>query len=319
MAIGSPFGLDNSVTAGIVSAKQRETGEYLPFIQTDVAINPGNSGGPLLNMRGEVVGINSQIYSRSGGFMGISFAIPMDEAMRVSDQLKKQGKVTRGYLGIRIDHVGKEVADSLGWADAKGAMVLSVEAQSAAAKAGVEAGDIVVRLDGKAIDKAIDLPRMVGGIKPGTRVVLTVYRRGKTKDLPLQVGELEADQKVATSSPSPKNNGTVDKTLAATKAWGLSVSDLSDAQKAKLQVRRGVRVDAVEGVAAKAGLREGDVILDMANVEIQSTHELNQVLAKLDKTQPQNLLFLRDGLVKYLVVKSAAPEKTPNKCSLPPC
>ena len=179
MAIGSPFGLDNSVTAGIVSAKQRDTGDYLPFIQTDVAINPGNSGGPLINMRGEVVGINSQIYSRSGGFMGISFAIPIDEAIRVSEQLRTLGRVQRGRIGVQIDQVSKDVAESLGLAKAQGALVRSVEAGSPADKAGVEAGDIITRFEGKPIEKSADLPRMVGSVKPGSKASLTVWRRGR--------------------------------------------------------------------------------------------------------------------------------------------
>ena len=168
MAIGSPFGLENTVTAGIVSAKQRDTGDYLPFIQTDVAINPGNSGGPLLNLRGEVVGINSQIYSRSGGFMGISFAIPIDEAMRVSDQLRTVGRVIRGRIGVSIGAVTKEVAESIGLGAPRGALVTGVEKDQPAEKAGVEAGDIILRVDGKAVEKSVDLPRIVGGLKPGS-------------------------------------------------------------------------------------------------------------------------------------------------------
>jgi len=163
IAIGSPFGLENTVTAGIVSAKARDTGDFLPFIQTDVAINPGNSGGPLINMRGEVVGINSQIYSRSGGFMGISFAIPIDEASRVSDQLRSSGRVIRGRIGVQIDQVTKEVAESIGLGKSSGALVRSVESGGPADKAGVEAGDIITKFDGRAIDKAGDLPRIVGG------------------------------------------------------------------------------------------------------------------------------------------------------------
>ncbi|NBT55627.1 MAG: Do family serine endopeptidase, partial [Betaproteobacteria bacterium] len=173
MAIGSPFGLENTVTAGIVSAKQRDTGDYLPFIQTDVAINPGNSGGPLINMRGEVVGINSQIYSRSGGSMGISFAIPMDEAVRVSEQLRVSGRVSRGRIGVQIDQVTKEVAESIGLGKAQGALVRAVEPGAPAEKAGVEAGDIIVKFEGKAVEKSSDLPRMVGSTKPGTRSALT--------------------------------------------------------------------------------------------------------------------------------------------------
>jgi len=197
MAIGSPFGLENTVTAGIVSAKQRDTGDFLPFIQTDVAINPGNSGGPLINMRGEVVGINSQIYSRSGGFMGISFAIPMDEAVRVVEQLRSQGRVSRGRIGVQIGPVSKEVAESLGLPKAQGALVTGVEAGAPADKAGVEAGDIIVKFDGKTIEKSGDLPRIVGSIKPGTKSTLTVFRRGSMKDLNVTVAEIEADKVAA--------------------------------------------------------------------------------------------------------------------------
>src|SRR5438105_115646 len=196
MAIGSPFGLENTVTAGIVSAKGRDTGDYLPFIQTDVAINPGNSGGPLINMRGEVVGINSQIYSRSGGFMGISFAIPIDEAIRVSEQLRVSGRVSRGRIGVQIDQVTRDVAESIGLGKALGALVRSVESGAPADKAGVEAGDIITRFDGKSIEKAADLPRMVGNTKPGTRSTLTVFRRGGSKDLSVTVAEFEPDKPV---------------------------------------------------------------------------------------------------------------------------
>jgi serine protease Do len=200
MAIGSPFGLENTVTAGIVSAKQRDTGDYLPFIQTDVAINPGNSGGPLLNMRGEVVGINSQIYSRSGGFQGISFAIPIDEAARVSDQLRSTGKVTRGRIGVQIEQVSKEVAESIGLGKPQGALVRGVETGAPAEKAGIEAGDIITKFDGKQIEKSTDLPRMVGNVKPGTKAVVTVFRRGAVRDLSIVVAEVEAEQ----PRPSPR-------------------------------------------------------------------------------------------------------------------
>jgi serine protease Do len=187
MAIGSPFGLENTVTAGIVSAKQRDTGDYLPFIQTDVAINPGNSGGPLINMRGEVVGINSQIYSRSGGFMGISFSIPIDEAIRVSDQLRANGRVSRGRIGVQIDQVTKDVAESIGLGKAQGALVRGVEAGSPGEKAGIEPGDIITKFDGKTIEKPSDLPRLVGNTKPGTKSSLTVFRRGSSRDLAVTI------------------------------------------------------------------------------------------------------------------------------------
>src|SRR5574343_1362098 len=209
MAIGSPFGLENTVTAGIVSAKQRDTGDYLPFIQTDVAINPGNSGGPLMNMRGEVVGINSQIYSRSGGFMGIAFSNPMDEAIRVSEQLRSNGRVTRGRIGVPIDQGTKEVAESIGLGKPQGALVQNAEAGGPADKAGVEAGDIITRFDGKAIDKASDLPRLVGNTRPGTRVSLTVFRRGASKELNVTVAVLPVDKTVAERREDERGSSAV--------------------------------------------------------------------------------------------------------------
>ncbi|MEJ7808602.1 MAG: Do family serine endopeptidase, partial [Telluria sp.] len=262
MAIGSPFGLDNTVTAGIVSAKQRDTGDYLPFIQTDVAINPGNSGGPLINMRGEVLGINSQIYSRSGGFQGISFAIPIDEATRVAEQLRLTGRVTRGRIGVQIDQVSKEVAESIGLGRPQGALVRGVEPGAPAEKAGIEAGDIITKFDGKAIEKSSDLPRLVGNVKPGTRSTITVFRRGAARDLSVTIAEVEAEKPARRTSAPEQPKPPV---IGAAQAFGLSVSELSEAQKKELKLRGGVKVEAVEGVAARAGLREGDVIVAVSN------------------------------------------------------
>ena len=300
MAIGSPFGLENTVTAGIVSAKQRDTGDYLPFIQTDVAVNPGNSGGPLINMRGEVVGINSQIYSRSGGFMGISFAIPIDEAMRVSEQLRASGHVTRGRIGVQIAEVTREVAESIGLGKSQGALVRSVEAGSPAEKAGVEAGDIITRFDGHAIDKVSDLPRMVGNAKPGTRGTITVFRRGQSRDLSITVGEMDGEQ-VARKSGA-RRGGEAPK---AAQAMGLSVSELTEAQKKELKVKHGVRVDAAADDGARAGLREGDVILAIGNVEIASVREFEAAAAKADRSKPVNMLIQRGELVQYVLVRPA--------------
>jgi serine protease Do len=204
MAIGSPFGLENTVTAGIVSAKARDTGEFVAFIQTDVAINPGNSGGPLVNMRGEVIGVNSQILSRSGGFMGVSFAIPMDEAMRVADQLRATGRVVRGRIGVQIGEVTKDVAESLGLGKATGALVRSVEEGGPAAAAGVEPGDIITRFDGKSVERSSDLPRLVGGTKPGTKSTIQVFRRGSTRDLNVAVAEIEPERTRRTAAPESK-------------------------------------------------------------------------------------------------------------------
>ena len=301
MAIGSPFGLENTVTAGIVSAKQRDTGDYLSFIQTDVAINPGNSGGPLINMRGEVVGINSQIYSRSGGFQGISFAIPMDEAARVADQLRSSGKVTRGRIGVQIDQVSKEVAESIGLGKPQGALVRGVETGAPAEKAGIEAGDIIIKFDGKAIEKSSDLPRLVGNVKPGTKAVITVFRRGAAKDLTVTIAEVEAEKpvrKASAAEPKPKAPSPM-------QAFGLTLSELTDAQKKELKIKGGVKVDVVEGVAARAGIREGDVIVAVANVEVTSIKEFEVAVARVDKNKPVNVLFRRGELAQFALIRPA--------------
>jgi len=296
MAIGSPFGLENTVTAGIVSAKQRDTGDYLPFIQTDVAINPGNSGGPLLNLRGEVVGINSQIYSRSGGFMGISFAIPIDEAMRVSDQLRASGRVIRGRIGVQIAPVTKEVAESIGLGKPAGALVQSVESGGPADKAGVEAGDIITRVEGKVVEKSGDLPRLIGSMRPGSKATLQVFRRGASREVSVTVGEFEADRPTRRAQAEPG-------APAAKNALGITASDLTDAQKRELKVKGGVRVDAVEGAAARAGLREGDVILSIDNTEITDTRQFAAVAAKVEKARAVSVLVRRGEWVNYLVIR----------------
>jgi serine protease Do len=300
MAIGSPFGLENTVTAGIVSAKQRDTGDYLPFIQTDVAINPGNSGGPLINLRGEVVGINSQIYSRSGGFMGISFAIPIDEATRVSDQLRTTGKVQRGRLGVQIGNVSKEVAESMGLAKPAGAFVSMVEKASPAEKAGVEAGDIITKFDGKVIDKSTDLPRMVGNTKPGTKSTLTVLRRGASRDVGVTVGEIE-EQKVAAARPAAPERKP--EPAGAGQPLGLALADLTDAQKKELGVKGGVRIETAEGAGARAGLRAGDVLTAVANTEVTNLKEFEAAMARADKTKPVLVLYLREGRVQPAVIR----------------
>ena len=301
MAIGSPFGLENSVTAGIVSAKQRDTGELLPLIQTDVAINPGNSGGPLINMRGEVVGVNSQIYSRSGGFMGISFAIPIDEAARVSEQLRASGRVSRGRLGVQIGPVSKDLAESIGLGKARGALVGAVESGAPAEKAGIEAGDIIVKFDGKLIEKASDLPLAVGNTKPGTRSTVTVFRRGSMKDVSINIGEFDSVK------PGTKADTKEDKHKAGSgaRALGLSVSELTDAQKKEMKIKGGVRVEAANEGAARAGLREGDVIVGLGNNEVASVKEFEAVAAKVDRSKTISVLVRRGEMAQYLLIRPA--------------
>jgi serine protease Do len=304
MAIGSPFGLENTVTAGIVSAKQRDTGDYLPFIQTDVAINPGNSGGPLINMRGEVVGVNSQIYSRSGGFMGISFAIPIDEAIRVSEQLRSPiGRVSRGRIGVQIDQVTKDVAESIGLGKAQGALVRFVESGSPADKAGIEAGDIITRLDGKVIERPNELQRLVGNIKPGSKATVTVFRRGGSKELGVTIAEVEVDKpvkRVVAEKEPEKPKGS-----AAAQSVGLVVSDLTDVQKKELKIKGGVKVETVVDAAARAGIREGDIIVAIGNTEVHSVREFDAVIAKVDKSKAVPVLLRRGDLASYLLIRPA--------------
>lgn len=299
IAIGSPFGLDNTVTAGIVSAKARDTGDYLPLIQTDVAVNPGNSGGPLINMRGEVIGINSQIYSRSGGYMGISFAVPIDEAMRVSDQLKQSGKVTRGRIGVQIGELTKEVAESLGLAKAQGALVQKVEAAGPAEKAGVEAGDIILKFNGVNIDRSSDLPRLVGNTKPGTSSVLTVWRKGANRELKIVVAEMEAEKIAKREEKKPKVE-------QAANALGLVASDLTEAQKKELKVDGGIVVDASEGAAAKAGLRAGDVVLRLNNTDVKDAKQFASLVAKLDQKKMAVLLVRRGDASQFVPIRPGA-------------
>ena len=296
IAIGSPFGLDNTVTAGIVSAKARDTGDYLPLIQTDVAVNPGNSGGPLINMRGEVIGINSQIYSRSGGYMGISFAVPIDEAIRVSDQLKATGRVTRGRIGVQIGEVTKDVAESLGLAKAQGALVSRVEPAGPAEKGGVEPGDIILKFNGVQIEKSSDLPRMVGNIKPGTKSVVSVWRKGSSRDLTLTVTELEPEK-------TAKREEKKIKPEAAANSLGLVVSDLSDVQRRELKTDGGVVVDAAEGTAGKAGFRAGDVILRLNNIDIKDSRQFNALVTKLEPKKLAVLLVRRGDSTQFVPLR----------------
>jgi serine protease Do len=302
VAIGSPFNLENTVTAGIISAKSRDTGDYLALIQSDVAVNPGNSGGPLINMRGEVIGINSQIATLSGGYNGISFAVPIDEAMRVADQLKKSGKVTRGRIGVQIGQLSKEVAESLGLKEAQGAEVTMVEPGGPADKGGIKAGDIILKFNGAPISRSTDLPRMVGGTALGSKAVVTVWRKGQQVDIPVTVVELEADKTAAKASPAEKKK----KAEEPANALGFKVADLSAAQKKELAVEGGVMVEATEGAAANAGLREGDVLLQINNVEIKDAKQFNAVVAKLDAKRAHVVLVRRGEVAQFISLRPAA-------------
>jgi serine protease Do len=305
VAIGAPFGFDNSVTAGIVSAKGRSLPQenYVPFIQTDVAINPGNSGGPLFNMRGEVVGINSQIYSRSGGYMGVSFAIPIDVAMEVQTQLRSGGKVSRGRLGVAIQEVTKELADSFGLAKTQGALVASVEKGTPAEKAGIEAGDIILKFDGKPVLQSSDLPRMVGFTKPGVRASVQVWRKGTTKELTVTVGEMPDEKAVTAGRRSGKSPGDP---VAANKL-GLVLAELSAEQRKQLGVTHGLIVEDVTNGGARTDLRPGDVILDLiakgVQTELKAVEQFNGLLAKFDKSSTITLLVLRGEAQTFVTIR----------------
>jgi len=299
LAIGSPFGLDSTATSGIVSAIGRDTGEYLPFIQTDVAVNPGNSGGPLLNLNGEVVGINSQIISRSGGFMGISLAIPIDEAMRVADQLRASGKVTRGRIGVQISEVGKDVAEAIGLPKAEGALVSNVESDGPADDAGVKPGDVITSFHGESIKRWSDLPRIVGETKPGTRTEMEVWRRGKTVTLSVKVGEL-TNTAAASSDKAPAEPEH------AGNALGLRVVDVPADVQRKLGIKGGVQVRAADGVAGAAGLQPGDIVLAVNNTDVTGAEQFNKLVDKLPKGKAAGLLVRRGDQTQWVAVE---PEK----------
>lgn len=310
IAIGSPFGFENSVTAGIVSAKGRSLPQenYVPFIQTDTAVNPGNSGGPLFNMKGEVVGINSQIYSRSGGFMGISFAIPIDVAMEVQAQLRANGKVSRGRIGVVIQEVTKELAESFGLSKAQGAAVNAVEKGGPAEKAGIEAGDVILRFDGKTIGSSSDLPRIVGSTKPGSRVTIQIWRKGAIRDVSVVIGEI-AEEKVA--SRSSRSAKSPDRTA---NRLGLVVSELTAEQKRELKVNGGLLIEDVRNNAARVDLRPGDVILALIsrgeNIEIKSSDQFNRLLAQFDKSANVTLLVRRGELQTFVTIKGLTERRS---------
>ena len=302
VAIGSPFGFENTVTAGIVSAKGRSLPQenFVPFIQTDVAINPGNSGGPLFNMRGEVVGINSQIYSRTGGFMGLSFAIPIDVALDVQKQLRDKGRVSRGRIGVVIQEVSKDLATSFGLDRARGALVNSVEKGSPADKAGVEPTDIITKFDGKLVEASNDLPRIVGSTRPGAKTDLEVWRKGATRTLSLTVGELQESKLAALETPRAQKPAA----LAANRL-GIVVSELSAKQKEELKVSSGLVVTEVKP-EARAEVRRGDVLMALVHkgqhTELKSIEQLNKLLSGLDKNAVITLQVRRGDAMAFVTV-----------------
>lgn len=300
LAIGSPFGFDASVTAGIVSAKGRslptENGEnYVPFIQSDVAINPGNSGGPLFNLAGEVVGINSQIYTRSGGFMGVSFSIPIDVAMDVADQLKKDGRVSRGWLGVVIQDVSRELAEGFGLKKPGGALVNRVLGDGPAGKAGVETGDIITHFNGKTVDLSADLPHLVGRARAGSNATLTVVREGKTKKLKVRIGEL-ADR----GSPQI---GALTPQAAEPSRLGLVVEELAEEERQRLGIAQGVRVVNSVGAAAAASIAPGDVITMLDNKAVDSLASFNKIANGLASGKAVPVLTLRDGAPSFRALR----------------
>lgn len=303
LAIGSPFGLDSTVTAGIVSAKQRETGSEIALLQTDVAVNPGNSGGPLINTRGEVVGVNSQILSPVGSYIGISFAIPIDEALRISEQLRQGGRVVRGYLGIQPTDVPRELAEEYGLVGGKGrtrgAFVRQVIPGAPGEKAGIQPGDVVLAVDGRAVDGAVDLRRTLGGFKPGTAITLNLNRRGKLLDVKAVLGDLgqsvAAVERVAPAVAAPAATGTA-------RPWGLVVGELSPAQRTALGGAGGVRIDAVSEAAEAVGLRVGDVILGVGGAEVGDVGAFEAAIAALDKSRALPLTVRRGNVALFLRV-----------------
>lgn len=300
LAIGSPFGFESTVTAGIVSAKGRSLPQenYVPFIQTDVAINPGNSGGPLFNLEGEVVGINAQIYSRTGGFMGLSFAIPIDVAVDVADQLRTDGRVKRGRIGVVIQEVTAELAESFGLDRARGALVSRVEKGAAASKAGIATSDIILTFDGTAVETSNDLPRIVGQTRPGERVKVEVWRNKKSKTLNLTVGEIPPD---AIANSEPKSNKTV--TANVIEQLGLAVSDIDPATLKGLELESGVLIDRVAGAGEQAGLRTGDIVLALNNDDVKSVAQFKELMKGYESARSVALLIQRGGGSLYVPIR----------------
>jgi serine protease Do len=311
VAIGKPFGLENTMTAGIVSAKGRDLPQenLVPFIQTDVAINPGNSGGPLFNMKGEVVGINSLIYSRTGGYMGLAFAVPIDIAMNAVNQLRDKGRVTRGRIGVQIQELTKESAEAFGLKQANGALVNGVESDGPSAKAGIESGDIILKVDGRDVRSSNDLPRIITAVRPGTKITLTIWRKGAQRDIPVTVAEMKED--VASAQPR-RGTPNTPKEKAKPNRMGLVLSDLTDEQRKELDLKSGgVLIEDVVGVV-RGNVQPGDVILAIIQKgtpnEAKSAAQVNDVLAKLDKGGAVTFQMRRGDNTFYTTLKLANGE-----------
>ena len=294
IAIGSPFGFENTVTSGIVSGKSRSLpdGTYVPFIQTDVAVNPGNSGGPLFNMKGEVVGINSQIFSRTGGYMGLSFAIPIDVAINVKDQLVATGSVTRGRIGVQIQEIDQSLAQSFGLPESQGALVSNVEPGGPADKAGIRNGDVIISVNGEKIKQMTELPAAIAAKKPGSKVQIDIWRGGKEQSLEVVVGSFD---KGKVASAQPEQHAKADK-------LGLAVRQLTPEEEALLNGEQGLFVERAEGAAAAAGLRRGDVILAVGSTPVKSADQLVELTEKSGKTVA--LLVQRNNQRSYVPLQA---------------
>ena len=292
VAIGQPFGFENTVTSGIVSAKSRSLpgDSYVPFIQTDAAVNPGNSGGPLFNLKGEVIGVNSQIFSRSGGFQGLAFAVPIDVAMQVKDEIQQHGKVSHGRLGIAIQEVNQALAQNFGLKSPTGALVASVEKGSPGAQAGIEPGDVILKLDGKEISRSADLPPMVSSLKSGSKVTLEVWRNGAPRQLTATLGAMKAESVASTG----------DKETLGKAKLGISVRPLTAEEKRGSDLDHGLVVQEVAGAAERAGVRPGDVIVAVNNTPVKSVEELKSVVDKSSKSVA--LLVQRDDARIFIPV-----------------
>lgn len=301
IAIGSPFGFENTVTAGIVSAKGRSLPQenFVPFIQTDVAVNPGNSGGPLFNMKGEVVGINSQIYSRSGGYMGLSFAVPIDVANDIATQLKTTGRISRGRIGVVIQPVTKELAESFGLPKPAGALVSSVEKGSPADKAGIDAGDVILKFDGKTVNSSEDLPRLVGSTRPGAKAVVQLMRNKASRDVTVVVGEM-ADETRSAQRPQRRSPGGKPPAESVSR-FGMTLSEPTAEQRNQLKISGGVLVeDVAQGSAARAGIRRGDIILAINNQDVKSLEQFGQMMGQFEKGRIVALLVRRGANALYI-------------------